>query len=243
MKVLVIIDNVVLYEKMVDVISRKSKPNIEFFFKHSSVKSKIWDHPDFLDKEDCIIDVNSDIEYIVSNFELIISAHCTQFFPKELIEKIRCINIHPGYNPLNRGWYPQVFAIINNAPIGATIHEMDEKLDNGPIISRSFVDIYKFDTSLSVYNRVLEKEIELFENNFDAIVDATYKTIIPESKQNFFTKKDFEELKEIDLDKVGSFNEFYDYLRALTHGDFKNSYFIDKDTGKRVYIKIEITNE
>ena len=61
------------------------------------------------------------IEEILHNYDLVISMHCKQIFPRDLVKKVKCINVHPGYNPINRGWYPQVFAILENRPIGATI--------------------------------------------------------------------------------------------------------------------------
>src|SRR5688500_47217 len=67
----------------------------------------------------------ADVEMIVKKYDLIISLHCKQLFPAHLIERVKCINIHPGYNPVNRGWYPQVFAILHSLDTGATIHEMN----------------------------------------------------------------------------------------------------------------------
>jgi methionyl-tRNA formyltransferase len=66
---------------------------------------------------------------IIEKYQLVFSLHCKQIFPSELISNVKCINVHPGYNPLNRGWYPQVFSIIYDLPIGATIHEIDEVVD------------------------------------------------------------------------------------------------------------------
>ncbi len=65
---------------------------------------------------------------------LFISLHCKQIFPQRLTDNYRCINIHPGYNPYNRGWFPQVFSILNKNTAGVTIHEIDQELDHGPII-------------------------------------------------------------------------------------------------------------
>jgi methionyl-tRNA formyltransferase len=238
-KVLVVIDNIFQYEKIKKIVLSKNLQDF-FDFRHSIVKSAIWDHIDFQNKKDSIIDVNNCIEYIVKNYYLVLSVHCFQFFPKELVTRVKCINVHPGYNPINRGWYPQVFSIIYNLPIGATIHEMDEKLDNGPIIDRKFVEKYLWDTSITIYNRVLDAEIELFEKNFDAIISNSYDKIIPENRGNMFRKSDFMKLCEIDLEQVGTFKSFYDKLRALSHGEYKNAYFIDDETQKKVFIKIDI---
>jgi methionyl-tRNA formyltransferase len=236
-KVLVVIDNIFQYERIKRIISLKDL-NAKFSFKHSPVKSAIWGHEDFIDKTVSIINVKEEFDSIISTFDLVISVHCFQFFPQELVRGIRCLNIHPGYNPINRGWYPQVFSIVNQLEIGATIHEMDEKLDNGPIIVRSFVEKYSWDTSYTLYNRVLEKEIELLENNFEKIIDGSYDIVIPESTGNMYSKKDFHNLCKLDLNEVGSFKSFYDKIRALTHGEYKNGYFIDEITGKKVFVSI-----
>jgi len=243
MKILVVIDNLLQYERIKSVFNKKN--NIEFHvdFKHSIVRSDIWNHKDFKNDQNSQIDVKKQIEYIIENYQLVISVHCFQFFPKKLVESVRCINIHPGYNPINRGWYPQVFAIINDLPIGATIHEMDEKLDNGGIIAREFVPKYKWDTSLSLYNRVLKKEVELFDKYFYQIITNTYIIIEPENKGNLYTKKDFKELLEIDLSEKGTFDSFYNRLRALSHGNYRNAFFIDEGSGKKIFINLEITYE
>ena len=76
----------------------------------------------------------NNIRTIIANYDLVISAHCKQIFPDILVNSVRCINIHPGLNPYNRGWFPQVFSIINKKPIGCTIHLMDEEIDHGDVI-------------------------------------------------------------------------------------------------------------
>ena len=243
MKVLFVIDNVTQYERLKSLLASKARTDIQYTFKHSIVKSTIWGHEDFKNRSDAVIDVKKDIEYIKSNYQLVISVHCFQFFPKELVKTVRCVNVHPGYNPINRGWYPQVFAIIHDLPIGATVHEMDEKLNNGPIIARELVDKYVWDTSESLYNRVLEKEISLFDRYFEQILDGSYQSIIPEGKGNMFKKGDFKNLCELEMEKIGTFREFFNRLRALSHGSYNNAFFIDNDTGKKIYLKLAISYE
>jgi methionyl-tRNA formyltransferase len=241
-KILFIIDNVFQYDKIINLIKIRNIPNVSFDFRHSNVKSQIWEHKDFV-KGDKIIDVNNNYGWIIDNFDIIISVHCFQFFPRELVKNAICINVHPGYNPINRGWYPQVFSIINNLDIGATIHIMDDKLDNGPVIARKFVVKYDWDTSYTLYNRVLDTEIELLDINLQKIIDGSYQVYSPESKGNFFSKADFNELCEINMDQIGSFREFYNQLRALSHGDYKNAYFLSSVSGEKVYISLNIEKE
>ena len=92
----------------------------------------------------------------------------------------------------------------------------------------------------TLYNRVLDLEIELLENNFEKIIEGKYDVLVPESKGNFFSKVDFYDLCEIDMNKEGTFQEFYDTLRALTHGTYKNAYFISKESGEKIYISLNI---
>lgn len=184
-----------------------------------------------------------DINKIIQTYDLVISIHCKQIFPEQLVNNVKCINVHPGYNPINRGWYPQVFAIINNNKIGATIHEIDNLLDHGPIIDRDFVNAHIYDTSGTLYNKILKLEIELLDKNLDNILENNYKTIIPENAGNLYLKKDFNNLCHIDLNEEGRFIDFINRLRALTHFEFKNAYFIDPETKEKVYISLNITNE
>lgn len=182
---------------------------------------------------------NLDLHNINPKYNLIISAHCKKIFPPTLVHSFRCINLHPGYNPHNRGWFPQVFSILNKRPIGATIHEIDEELDHGPIICQEEIEIQSTDTSFSLYNKVIKKEIELFEENFFNIIDNKYQKIIPKEEGNLNLKKDFENLCEIDLKNIDSFENHINLLKALTFKKYKNAYFIDKD-GDKVYINIDL---
>jgi dTDP-4-amino-4,6-dideoxyglucose formyltransferase len=146
MKILIITDNEFIKSNMIEIFT-----NNKYRWEYSIQESINLNLKD-----------KNIIQEIVSTYNLVISAHCKKIFPPNLVNNIRCINLHPGLNPYNRGWFPQVFSIINHLPIGATIHEIDNKLDHGPIIVQEEVKINSTDTSLEVYNKVIQKEIELF---------------------------------------------------------------------------------
>jgi methionyl-tRNA formyltransferase len=187
---------------------------------------------------DCIDlkDANT-VSLIVGQYDLVISLHCKQLFPNQLINAVKCINLHPGFNPANRGWYPQVFAILHHTILGATLHEISEELDNGPIIAREVVDLYEWDTSKTAYDRVVEKEIELFSKNIDSILKGEYKTVIDNSPGFLSLKKDYNKLLQLDLSKQGTFKEFIDYLRALTHPPYQNAYFTESN-GEKIFVEL-----
>lgn len=189
------------------------------------------------------IHLKTDWEQTVQNYDLVFSLHCKQLFPAPLVSKVKCINVHPGYNPYNRGWFPQVFSILNNKKAGATIHEIDEQLDHGAIIAQTEIEIEKSDTSLSAYEKIQEAEVQLLKENLENILSNNYTTILPNEEGNINLKKDFNALCEIDLEKTVTMSEAIDYLRAMTHGNYKNAYFIDKSTGLKVFVAVQLEKE
>tara|TARA_R110002153_G_scaffold147402_1_gene298629 strand:- start:2430 stop:3107 length:678 start_codon:yes stop_codon:yes gene_type:complete len=224
MKILIITDNEYIKSNMIEVFT-----NNKYRWEYSIQESINLDLKD-----------KNIIQEIISTYNLVISAHCKKIFPPNLVNNIRCINLHPGLNPYNRGWFPQVFSIINHLPIGATIHEIDNELDHGPIIVQEEVKINSTDTSLEVYNKVIQKEIELFNLNLESIILNTYELIFPKEEGNLNLKKDFNKLCELDLNNVGTLKEHIDLLRALTHGDFSNAFFYGSKNEK-INIRLEMT--
>lgn len=76
-----------------------------------------------------------------SNIDLIISVAASQIFKPVILSTPRygCINVHSAKLPKNRGMLPNFWALYNydNEPTSAiTIHKMNERLDDGEIISQ-----------------------------------------------------------------------------------------------------------
>jgi methionyl-tRNA formyltransferase len=236
-RVLVVSDNAYLVENFKRIIYELQLSTTSFKFCRTSAEKEP------IDGSSERINVKRDFQNIKENFDLIISLHCKQIFPHDLVRSIKCINIHPGLNPYNRGWYPQVFSIINKLPIGATIHEMDELIDHGKIIDQIRVDIQPWETSLEVYNNILTAELKLIRNNLLNIISDNYITFPPGGEGNYNSKEDFKSLLEIDLNESTVVSDFIDKLRGLTHGDFKNAFFRNSDTGKKIYVSIKLIPE
>jgi len=182
------------------------------------------------------------INRIISEYDLVFSLHCKQVFPNQLVEKVCCINFHPGLNPYNRGWYPQAFSIMNDLPVGATIHVMDSEVDHGPIIAQKKVSIEVFDTSLEVYRKIIEAEKELISKNIFNIIQGIFNTKMPEHDGNYNGINDYKALCKLNLSSIASFEEHLKILRATTHGEFKNAYFVD-DSGNKYFVRIVIESE
>ena len=179
---------------------------------------------------------------LIDSYDLIFSLHCKQIFPSNLVSSVICINIHPGFNPYNRGWYPQVFSIINEKLIGATIHIMDEKVDHGEIIDQIKIDVKSSDTSKEVYERVIEAEKILISKNLRKIIKNEYTTTPPAFEGNYNSIADFKSICELNLDDIAPLGEHIKLLRALSHGSFKNAFFLN-EYGKKLYIRVSIEED
>jgi len=243
MNILIITDNFLIHNQFYLLIDSLSDTNFNISYASSpnTDSAHFWrsDTNNFK-----TIDMKNDreVDKLIDKYDLIFSLHCKQLFPRRLVNNIKCINIHPGYLPTNRGWFPQVFALMYNLELGVTIHEMDELLDNGPIIDRIKVPIYEWDTSFTAYNRVLSAEMRLLDNNFIKIINNDYKTIDVEDGGNIFYKKDFDRLCEIDLDQRCTYRDVINHLRALTHGDINNAYFYASN-GDKIFLKLNMEKE
>ena len=158
------------------------------------------------------------------------------------MENHLCINVHPGLNPHNRGWFPQVFSILNGLPAGVTIHKMDAELDHGPILWQEEIPLYAHDTSQDIYIRILRKEIEMLEAHLGDLLAGNYTLTPMEGEGNINYKADFDALCPIDLNEPATYGAVIDRLRALTHEPYQNAYFVDAD-GKKVYVGITLRKE
>lgn len=175
---------------------------------------------------------------LAREYGLIVSAHCKQIFPATLVQAVLCVNLHPGFNPDTRGWYPQSFALAHGLKVGFTVHVMDEQIDNGPIIFQREIEARPEDTSKSLYERILAAEVASFDDWLPSVVNGTFRGVDPGGAGNYHSRSGFDDLCRLDLDQVGTFRQFYNRLRATSFSPFRNAWFEDGN-GRRIFIRIE----
>lgn len=238
MRVCVITDNKYIYESF-RAIANKKGDKYEFDYYYSSVNCffvKMY-------KEDDIhpIQLKELNETWFNNYDVFFSLHCKQIFPNMLVKKHRCINVHPGLNPYNRGWFPQVFSIVNGLPAGVTIHEMDTKLDHGPIIFQREITINSYDTSKDVYDRLLAKEMELLEEHFEELIEGNYSVSEMPMEGNVNYMADFKALCKLNLEGEGTLRDHLNLLRAVSFEGYRNAYY--EENGERIYVTVSLEHE
>jgi methionyl-tRNA formyltransferase len=99
-----------------------------------------------------------------------------KIFKKDFLSKFKKnLNLHPSFLPYNKGRDPYYFSIINQTPIGITIHEMDEKIDNGKYYIR---EKFNFDfpfTAGDIFDISLKNIKSLFIKNWIKIRNGKIK--------------------------------------------------------------------
>lgn len=235
-QILILSDNkwlILQFKSLIDGIEYR---NFQFHFAYSFYNKTIANDPE-LNSWVKPLNVKTDAEKIIGSYQLLISLHCKQIFPSNLVHGIKCINVHPGINPHNRGWFPQVFSIINGLPAGATIHEIDEQLDHGPIIAQKEIKLEKYDTSDSAYLKIQQAELELLQQHLLSILNNNYHTKIA-AEGNVNLKSDFDELCKLNLNSTGTLQEHINLLRALTHKPYSNGWFLDEN-GDKIFVSVD----
>lgn len=112
MRICIVTDNEFIFFEFLKIIEEKNQKEwkFDFFYSVDCLESEQkFGHLNICHP----IRLNEQNEDFFCLYDLFFSMHCKQIFPNELVLNHRCINIHPGYNPYNRGWYPHVFSIIN----------------------------------------------------------------------------------------------------------------------------------
>lgn len=236
--VLLVSDNPGLTEYVRVLVSGPEFRGVKVDFRYSSVNK----NPNAMRALGCSeIDLKDPVQAdeAAVAYSCILSLHCKQIFPATLVRRVRCINVHPGLNPYNRGWFPQAFSILNGLPAGVTIHEMDEQVDHGGIIVQQEVPVADSDTSETAYRKIVDTEKLLLKDWLFRLVEGDYMSRPMADEGNYNGIADFNALRALDLDHVGSLREHLALLRALTHPPYWNAYY-DDEQGNTVEVRIEL---
>jgi methionyl-tRNA formyltransferase len=167
-----------------------------------------------------------DIDVNVADFiqgEIGFSVHYPRIIKPHLIGRYdKLYNLHPGYLPWGRGFYPVFWALWEETCAGATLHEITAVVDAGPIVAQIPVEYDAHDTGGSLHQRVREAEEKLFLNYWPGILKGESLAAIPQpvNKGNHHTKKEFFALKrEASLETLSG-TELLRLIRCLSFPGF-----------------------
>ena len=189
--------------------------------------------------------VTSDIVRAL-NPDLIITCYWPFLLNKDIIEipRLGCINFHPALLPRNRGWYPSVWEVLERGEhdAGVTLHMIEEKADTGPLLSQMSFPIGETDTGGDVYEKSREKMIFMFKEVWEMLYD--FGVVLKKQKEEmatYHTKKETNELDEIDLEKDYKAGYLFNLIKAKTFGDKSYAYY--RKDGVKYSLKLTVTKE
>lgn len=182
------------------------------------------------------------IQFLSSlQLDYIFGIHFPYIIPAEIlaIPRIGVVNLHPAFLPYNKGWHTPSWAIIEGYPYGATLHFMEEALDEGDIIHQKEMKVDPADTANSLYSKVLKLEEEVFIEAFETLSELNPKRIKQIDTGTSHQKKELKELQEINISQNCNSLELINKIRALTTNDPNESAYFVVDN-KKIGIQINL---
>jgi methionyl-tRNA formyltransferase len=193
-----------------------------------------------IDEEDQLLD--RDVDWILS-----------VYYPNILDAKLLehptegALNLHQAELPRYRGSNVFSHSIMNardddHWKHGTTLHFMAPQVDAGDIVARRFAEIRADDTARSLYERVRDESVTLFEEHLPNIVDGTvHEMRTPqeeyEGERYYYSKDSLTDLKEIPADLLSddtAQTELYDHIRALDFPPHKPAW--TRVDGEKIYL-------
>lgn len=173
--------------------------------------------------------------------EIGVSAFFGYVLPPEILNLLPegCINVHPAYLPYNRGRHPNVWSIVDQTPAGVTLHYMDAGVDTGDLIARQRVPIAPTDTGQTLYRRLEQACVDLFETAWPRVRARQVSRMKQDPGEGSHHRaRDLAQLDAIDLDRQYTARELINVLRARTFPPYAGAYF--EQDGRRVYLRLRL---
>lgn len=144
--------------------------------KKAGIETLVIDKKNFKSRED--LDKKILEELKKKNVELVVLAGFMRLLSPYFIQQYRdrVINVHPALLPSFKGVRGIKDALDHGVKItGVTVHFVDEKLDNGPVIMQAAVEIKNGDTEESLLERIHKEEHRLYPEAVKLFVEGRLK--------------------------------------------------------------------
>lgn len=148
------------------------------------------------------------------------------------------INFHGSFLPWNRGRDPNVWAIQERTPAGGTIHLMDDGVDTGPILlQREILQTPDMDAG-ELYGRTVDTLVALFREHWSSLKIGSVGAIRQGPTASSHRRRDYERLRQLDLDKSTTVDAVLRLLRACAVDEDTAAEFVQDGTRYSVRVKI-----
>jgi methionyl-tRNA formyltransferase len=188
----------------------------------------------------------SSVELLQSlDLDYILGVHFPYIVPGPVLEipRIGVLNLHPALLPFNRGWHTPNWAILDQTPIGATLHFMDNGVDTGDIVAQAELEVRPEDTAHTLYARLLELEVDLFRDAWPLLASGSpprRAQSLGEGTNHVRAELASDSIRRLDLEASAPVKDTLRTLRALTTNDVEEAAYFEVD-GKRYRVQVTIT--
>ena len=181
------------------------------------------------------------------DLDYLIGVHFPYIIPEDIltIPRVGVLNLHPAFLPFNRGWHTPSLAILEDTPIGATLHFMDAGIDTGDIVHQKHLQVTPADTAHTLYQRLKQLELETFQEAWPSLVERSFHRLKQDPEAGSVHRRSdlfCESLQRIDLNQVEKVADLLRRLRALTTNRIDEAAYFQMD-GKRYRIQVIIQEE
>lgn len=241
-----------LGERCLELITEHQKISVELVVTYPPDEDNWWDGNLYETAHDLGHDVVSiSKEESVSNYEVdyLLSVYYPNILGQELLDHPdeASLNLHQAELPRYRGSNVFTHSILNARDDdywkhGTTFHVMAKDVDAGDIIDRRFVEIDETDTARTLYEKVRDKSVELFEDILPKLVNRNIeKHRTPQSKfdgpRYFYHKSSIDGMKEIPVEEIENGTvDVYDRIRSLDFPPHEPAYTWIQD--KKIYLTL-----
>lgn len=114
----------------------------------------------------------------------IVLSNSSQFYGAKIlnITNLKFYNFHPGLLPQNKGRFPIFWAILNGNNQGITCHEIDEKIDHGPIVNQLEIAYNNTNKIEEAMENILEQMPDFMDESLQLILKNKTPYIKPKYK-------------------------------------------------------------
>lgn len=181
------------------------------------------------------------------NLDFIVGIHFPYIFPQEILSLPRygVLNLHPAYLPYNRGWHTPSWALLEQTPVGATLHFMAVGVDTGDIIRQKQLPVSPGDTAHTLYQKLKQLELEVFQEAWPHIANQHYTRFSQDPRAGTTHKRQelfSPDIQCIQLDERVTAGDLIRRLRALTTSQWAEAAYYEVD-GKRYRIQVVIQED
>lgn len=183
---------------------------------------------------------NLDLDYMIG-------IHFPYLVPESVLSIPRSgvLNLHPAYLPYNRGWHTPSWALLEDTPIGATLHFMDAGVDTGDIIHQRMLKPAPGDTAHTLYQRLKQLELEVFQEAWPRLVAGAYQRLPQKANAgttHYKTELLAANVQLIDLEACVEAGQLLKKLRALTTHRLDEAAYYEMN-GRRYRVQVTIFEE